>query len=89
MVARQHLPSCDVPELMRSRKPGLGKIDDLAGTTIHAGAYRKFARKVRLGGGCEGSGFLVSHVPPINLALAANRVCEPIEAITHDFRRCA
>src|SRR5258705_9811411 len=45
---------------------------------------REFSRQVRLGAGCERSDLLVPHMHPFDLALAANRIGQPIEAVADD-----
>jgi hypothetical protein len=44
----------------------------------------KFTGEVRLGTCCEGSGLLVPDVDPFDLALAAKRVGQPVQAVAND-----
>jgi hypothetical protein len=45
---------------------------------------RELSGQVRLGAGGEGSGLLVSHMQPLDLALPADRVGEAVEAVADD-----
>src|SRR5215469_12839558 len=52
--------------------------------TTAAGAHRELTGRLRLRPGCKGGHFLMSHVHPLNLALTPNRICQAIQAVTHD-----
>ena len=49
-----------------------------------AGADREFAGQMRLGAGREGRDLFVAHVHPFDLALAAQRVGQPVQAVADD-----
>ena len=48
------------------------------------GTDRKFSRQVRFGTGCESSDLLVPHMHPFDLALAADRIGQPVQAVADD-----
>jgi hypothetical protein len=52
----------------------------IAGTAA-AGADRELTRQMRLGTSREGRNLLVPDVDPLDLALAAERVGEPVQAV--------
>jgi hypothetical protein len=49
-----------------------------------AGADSELAGEMGLGAGCEGGDFLMPDMNPFDLALAAQRVGEPVEAVADD-----
>ena len=51
-----------------------------AGATT-PGTHRKAAAEMRLGARREGRDLLVADVEPFDLALTADRVCQPVQAI--------
>jgi hypothetical protein len=55
----------------------------ISGSTA-AGADGEFARQMRLGTRREGRDLFVPHVDPFNLALAPQRVGQPVQAVAHD-----
>jgi hypothetical protein len=55
----------------------------IAGSTA-SGADREFPCQVRLGTGRESRDLLVAHMHPFDLALAADRIGQPVQAIADD-----
>jgi hypothetical protein len=55
----------------------------IAGSTA-AGANRKLSCQVRLGSGSEGRGLLVTQMYPIDLALTADCIGQPVQAVADD-----
>src|SRR5712672_4074912 len=49
-----------------------------------AGADRKLSREVRLGTGCESRDLFVPHMHPFDLALAADRIGQAVQAVADD-----
>src|SRR6202140_4177714 len=55
----------------------------IAGSTA-SGADRKLSCQVRLGTGRKGRDLLVPHMNPFDLALAADRIGQPVQAVADD-----
>ena len=55
----------------------------IAGSTT-PGANSKLSCQVRLGSGCEGRGLIVTQMYPLDLALTADCIGQPVQAVADD-----